>query len=214
MTRLLLWHTSFDIEPPFTRTFVPRIPQNTLPGENANIPRICFAPSIEDCLNAMGERFIEDGKPGTPFLAFPFFVQRTDPALRTAQKIARWVPDAEWTNEHWYLRPLTLKGRLMRVNDFSDYTFYDAGEQHRSLIYKMLIEQHFSDEQLKEFDNFSPPEILANIPPWLCYEIARELGLCELHAFEWLDYEMIVDKGPFSGCIGGKGNHDLLYQAQ
>ena len=50
------------------------------------------------------------------------------------------VPDAYWTREHWYLKPVTLAGYLMQVDDFEDYEFYDAYESHRPLIYKILLE--------------------------------------------------------------------------
>ena len=130
---ILLWHVLFDIERPLIRTYVPLVPKNPMPGEDITIPRICFAPSIEDCLNAMVadrvERGLEDGR----FMAFPFRVAKDDPFLKTPDDIGDMVPDAYWTREHWYLKPVTLAGYLMQVDDFEDYEFYDlqnpAGER-------------------------------------------------------------------------------------
>ena len=33
-------------------SFTPRIPQSRADGENASVPRICFAETIEQCVNA------------------------------------------------------------------------------------------------------------------------------------------------------------------
>lgn len=68
------------------------------------------------------------------------------------------VPDAYWTREHWYLKPVTLAGYLMQVDDFEDYEFYDAYESHRPLIYKILLENGVSSEDLAEFDGWSTTE--------------------------------------------------------
>ena len=118
---ILLWHVSFDIERPPIRTYIPLVPKNPMPGEDITIPRICFAPSIEDCLNAMVadrvERGLEDGR----FLAFSFRVAKDDPFLKTPEDIGDMVPDAYWTQEHWYLKPVTVAGYLMQVDDFDDY---------------------------------------------------------------------------------------------
>ena len=179
---ILLWRVSFDIERPLIRTYIPLVPKNPMPGEDITIPRICFAPSIEYCLNAMVadrvERGLEDGR----FLAFPFRVAKDDPFLKTPEDIGDMVPDAYWTREHWYLKPVTLTGYLMQVDDF---------ESHRPLIYKILLENGVSAEDLAEFDGWSTTEVLMSIPAWLGYEIALRLNIHQLHAFECLNYRSI-----------------------
>lgn len=188
---ILLWHVSFDIERPPIRTYVPLVPKNPMLGENTTIPRICFAPSIKDCLNAMAadrvERGLEDGR----FLAFPFRVAKDDPFLKTPDNIDDMVPDAYWTKEHWYLKPVTLSGCLMQIDDFNDYGFFDACESHRPLIYKILLENGFSSKELAEFDGWSTTEVLMSIPTWLGYEIALRLNIHQLHTFEWLSYHQV-----------------------
>lgn len=189
--KILLWHVSFDIDRPPIRTYTPLIPKYTMPGEDITIPRICFAPSIEDCLNAMAadrvERGLEDGR----FLAFPFRVAKDDPFLKTPDNIDDMVPDAYWTKEHWYLKPVTLSGCLMQIDDFNDYGFVDACESHRPLIYKILLENGFSSKELAEFDGWSTTEVLMSIPTWLGYEIALRLNIHQLHTFEWLSYHQV-----------------------
>lgn len=160
-------------------------------GEDTKTPRICFAPSIEDCLNAIGEEYIINDLKDGLLLAFPFEVSLNDPFLRLPDKIADMVPDANWTREHWYLSPVTLSGHLIHVDDYSGYTFYDATEAHKPMIYQILQDNQFTDAQLREFEGCTPAEILANIPTWLSYEIALRLNLHELHAFEWLNYQAV-----------------------
>ena len=124
-------------------------------------------------------------------MAFPFRVAKDDPFLKTPEDIGDMVPDAYWTREHWYLKPVTLTGYLMQVDDFEDYEFYDAYESHRPLIYKILLENGVSAEDLAEFDGWSTTEGLMSIPAWLGYEIALRLNIHQLHAFECLNYRSI-----------------------
>ncbi len=81
------------------------------------------------------------------------------------------------TREHWYLKPVTLAGYLMQVDDFEDYEFYDAYESHRPLIYKILLENGVSSKDLAEFDGWSTTEVLMSIPTWLGYEIGLRLNI-------------------------------------
>ena len=48
----------------------------------------------------------------------------------------------------------------MQVDDFEDYEFYDAYESHRPLIYKILLENGVSSEDLAEFDGWSTTDVL------------------------------------------------------
>lgn len=185
---ILLWHVSFDIERPLVRTYVPMVPKNPMPGEDITIPRICFAPSIEDCFNAMVSDRMERGLETGRFLAFPFRVAKDDPFLKTPEDIGDMVPDAYWTKEHWYLKPVTLAGCLMEVDDYEDFEFFDACERHRPSAYKILMENGVSSEDLAEFDGWDMSEVLANVPPWLSCEIALRLNIHQLHAFEWFSY--------------------------
>ena len=189
--KILLWQVSFDIDRPLMRTYIPLIPKSPMLGEDTTIPRICFAPSIEDCLNAMVADRVEQGLRDGFLLAFPFWVSKNDPNLKTPEAIGDMVPDAYWTKEHWYLKPVTLSGRLMQIDDFEDYEFFDAYESHRSLIYKVLLEHGIPSEELKQYDNWSTTEVLANVPTWLGYEIAMKLNIHRVHTFEWLNYHQV-----------------------
>lgn len=188
---ILLWHVSFDISRPPIRTYTPLIPKNPMIGEDITIPRICFAPSIEDCLNSMVSDRVEQGLEDGLLLAFPFWVSKDDPYLKTPESIGDMVPDAYWTKEHWYLKPVTLFGCLMQIDDFEDYVFFDAYESHRPLIYKTMLEHGIPSEELAQYDDWSAVEILANVPTWLGYEIAMELNIHQLHTFERLNYHQV-----------------------
>lgn len=167
-----------------------------MPNENSNIPRICFAESIEDCLNAMPEEEVESGLENGLFWAFPFKVSANDPYLRTPEKLNNFVPDAYWTREHWYLQPITLVGRLMQVDDFYGYTFFDADETQRTAICEILKSNGFGPKEFDEFRHFTSAEILANIPIWLSYQIANKLGILEIHTFDYLSYHKVKGTVP------------------
>ena len=100
----------------------PHIPQNPIEGENNSIQRICTAPSLDDCLTALGPTFIglnvlhelsqacDNGiverDVTLPFTMFQFAIDRKNPALMFTGKVAKYVPDAFWTQECWITEPI------------------------------------------------------------------------------------------------------------
>ena len=86
---------------------IPRIPENILIDENQEEPRICLAPTVEDCLTAIGSKRLEivferynNNLSGIPILIKEF--ANLDPKW-LIKPTTEDVPDSEITNEHWYL---------------------------------------------------------------------------------------------------------------
>ena len=100
---------------------IPRIPKNTIEGEDTSIPRICTSSSLDGCLTGIGpshiglnalQEKIDSGNPSMESISFPFTllcfqIERKDPALLLPEKVAQYVPDALWSSEHWITRPIT-----------------------------------------------------------------------------------------------------------
>lgn len=50
---ITLYHVSFNLDEPLHKEFIPKIPSNTVNGENKSISRICFSDSICGCIRAI-----------------------------------------------------------------------------------------------------------------------------------------------------------------
>lgn len=89
--------------------FKPRIPFSRLPGEDNKTPRICLAPSLEDCITGMGVNlfhrcindncFAVDGREVYPILVSSFWTEDLDLYKPSSEE----VPDVEETREIWAL---------------------------------------------------------------------------------------------------------------
>lgn len=96
-----LFHVSVN---PYLKTLTPRVPYNGLMDYNMEDKfwrRVCFAPSIRDCLKAIAAR-----PKGTTMYVYkgvglnPKFIKKPN---------SRQVVDSEYTNEYWYLAPCRVK---------------------------------------------------------------------------------------------------------
>lgn len=113
------YHVSFDLQ--LTKLFEPRIPKvETLP-EDKSIPRICFSPTIGQCLQALSydkRRFIcNDNK----FVLFTIDTDNLSESEWYSNEIitqSKWVFDAVETGEIWLLKPKRLKGELCMLDNF------------------------------------------------------------------------------------------------
>jgi hypothetical protein len=96
-----LYHVSDN---PNLTTMIPRIPQNRLTRlgyENGTIGRICFAPTIGDCIAAAPRgRIGELLYVYTPVNVDQNYVYKPKPSE---------VPDAKYSHEVWYLKPVSVK---------------------------------------------------------------------------------------------------------
>lgn len=107
------YHVSFDLQ--LTKLFEPRVPKvKTLP-EDKSTPRICFSPTIEQCLQALSydkHKYICEGN---NFVLFTIDTDNLSESEWCSNEIivqSKWVFDAVETGEIWLLRPKQLKGEL------------------------------------------------------------------------------------------------------
>lgn len=121
--------------------FTPRIPQLRAGSENANINRICAAPTLEGCIKAhptilyylaeyldaeyaspydyMGQlhMLLEHGQAGMFFRVYHFEVDETEVIKADTLQEFGYVPDAATTGEHWLLeeaRPSAVSYLLVK----------------------------------------------------------------------------------------------------
>lgn len=95
-------------------TFTPRVPESRADGENDIIPRVCFAPLIENCLFAISWSFS---------LIFNVYSVQEPFQMISNEEIVRkgYVCDADETKELWAIEPVTLKYQfpIMRIGGSS-----------------------------------------------------------------------------------------------
>lgn len=110
-------------------TLVPRIPENyfTKNGyEDKETPRVCFAPTVDQCLMALSQKTTN----------MPFYVYSPDDIskLDVYKPNKKAVPDVDITGELWTLQPTKLKevGRILCQEDAGKdglkYTYGDGEE--------------------------------------------------------------------------------------
>ena len=184
-----LWHVSADIDIPKEREFWPRIPKATAIGEEMLTPRICFAPKIEDCLNAIDETSLQQIKDQDGvFMAFHFLVDKHDKFLKSYQELAQDVPDADWTHEHWYLQPLILTGQRFRLVEYQDYKFYRQEHDCTDTLKSVLRNAGWREHQIEKLAKMPLQEAMNSIPYHLAMELADIAGIHELHGFLSLQF--------------------------
>jgi hypothetical protein len=120
---MFLYHVSFDDWfgenelAEGTKTFFPRVPRTCANDEDQETPRICLAPSVELCVQAMasGSR---DLRKGAKIAVYSVEIDDNDPYLRHPREIVDKVPDAIENREHWYLAPIVMSAQISVVEDF------------------------------------------------------------------------------------------------
>lgn len=91
----MLYHLSTD---PNLTFLTPRIPKTAVPyNENVSIPRVCFAPTIEGCLSALGDIDME------------YYVYTPVNQKLKGYSCRSYVCDAPATGERWFRKPVTVK---------------------------------------------------------------------------------------------------------
>lgn len=83
-------------------TLTPRVPKNAMEGEDKITPRVCFSPTIEQCL--LGIHGVKSLDYATTFNA-GWFLYATKEELKSAKDK---VPDFETTKEHWATSPVSV----------------------------------------------------------------------------------------------------------
>lgn len=125
--RISLYHLFWGnrIGEDWSKPVLPSVPEHTMDRENKTIKRICTAPSLDDCLTALGPNLIGLYACTTmmqqhehqvslsnilsevtfPFTVARFEVDRKDPNVFLPGTIIDYVPDAFLTQECWLTKP-------------------------------------------------------------------------------------------------------------
>lgn len=112
---MIFYHVSTNIEK--DGHFYPRRPSMTMTNELFDTPRICVAPRIADCFSAIpqgGSRLDElNLEQGGLYKVFRIDTEKLgipDSAIIGWKELFQkaWVPDAEWTEEHWITEAFTV----------------------------------------------------------------------------------------------------------
>ena len=141
-----LYHVTFDINESETKIFRPRVPASAGVGEDKRIPRICLAPSIEKCIQAIpsDNRNLQKG---SKIRIYEVHISEKDKHLIKPEVLflEGLVPDALETQEHWYTKDLEMTSTVKEIVSF-DYSFELAFscikvQQVIQAIKKLLIDQ-------------------------------------------------------------------------
>lgn len=126
------WYFQPDGKP---RVVLPVLPESAAPGEDMRTPRICVAPTINNCLTAIGLlgrlrrclarnedafSYMNIGREVYPVLVQEFF------GPRVYKPTARQVKDQPWTHEHWILEPLRPKRQYIIWLGMDSITWREA----------------------------------------------------------------------------------------
>ena len=127
----MLYHLSKDFSQVIT-VFIPRIPQREqrMEGENEDIPRICVAKSIEDCLSAMpgGGYALEGGEKPHRIRVYEFDERTVNPNNLIPPSLlyfSGWVLDAWVTGEYWVINQNLVPVRCYDI-ELDAYNVFDA----------------------------------------------------------------------------------------
>lgn len=92
----------------------PEIPRHAAPGENTTVPRICVAPTLEQCATSLGllgifRRCLNANESAKSYEnddeAYPVIVMKFPDGLAYTRPGTDMVPDVNATDEHWLLAP-------------------------------------------------------------------------------------------------------------
>lgn len=107
----------------------PRIPETAMELEDQETPRICVAPTIEDCITAIGTigpfRRCANTNPDAKSYEntdeiYPIVVIELPDNLDYITPTKQQVPDVEETNEKWLTKPITpIKKSIKWLDQFS-----------------------------------------------------------------------------------------------
>lgn len=101
---MLLYHLSRN---PNLTILTPQIPETAIPyNEDVSIPRVCFAPTIEGCLSALGD------------ISMEYYVYTPVNQKLKGYSCRSHVCDAPATGERWIRKPVAVKkiGKIKSCN--------------------------------------------------------------------------------------------------
>lgn len=167
MQTIKLYHISYDTSEPLDKEFIPKIPHNTVSGEDESVPRICFSDSIEGCINAVEDQLgnYENEDRATIIVWEMEFLLPNDKLIGW-QKLYEdnLVPDAVFTHEYWFLDKLRMKGTLYEILDINDAI------SNKKEIY--LIKPQYQETVLRVFSDYGAD--LKEIEKYDLYTLVNE----------------------------------------
>lgn len=123
------YHLSEDIYNDILE-FNPRVPKSILSGEDDKINRVCIAREIKDCINAISYydsinflySSVEDNEvlSGSRLIkVYEFEINEDDGLLKDSFEISRYVPDAIFNREYWYMGSLIpVSSYIINIVDY------------------------------------------------------------------------------------------------
>lgn len=177
MQKIKLYHISFDTAEPLEKEFTPKIPVNTIAGEDETIPRICLCDSIEGCINAAEDRLwkFEDEDIATIIVWEKEFTLPND-RLIGWQKLYEdnLVPDAIFTHEYWFLDKLQMSGtfyEILNVNNAisNKKEIYIIKPQYREKVFEILSDYSIDLKEIEKYDLYTL------INDWLPYAFPQQI---------------------------------------
>lgn len=157
----MIYHLSTELSK-IIPVFTPRIPERTrrMEGENGDIPRICVAKTIEDCLSAMpdGGYSLEESEKPIIIRVYEFDEETIDPENLISPShlyLSGWVLDSWVTGECWVVRQNIFPVRCYDIclNYFDVYNAPFVHPQEfleKSLVYRepeVLLEELEKDAE-------------------------------------------------------------------
>lgn len=113
-----LFHVSLSLEPKDKKLFTPRVPESTAFSEDQETPRICLADSIIHCIEAILPKGISIHS-GMLLQVYTVNISEDDTYLLSPKEVHRHVADALFTQEYWYLQPISMESHVYRIEDIT-----------------------------------------------------------------------------------------------
>lgn len=130
---MILYHVSDRIDREVEKKFIPKVPDSVAGhDENTTIPRICFAPSVVKCIEAIGlntdmQEYITVYQLDTSTIDEDSYLVGPDKLTHDGL-----VYDASENKEYWVLCPVTLKPMYYKILD-AEWELPDA-TMHKKLV--------------------------------------------------------------------------------
>lgn len=206
---MLLYHLSDKI---LDSTLYPKVPENFLTKngfEDIKTPRICFCPSIGDCLKAMSSNI--KGK-----IFHVYITHIKSPYKPTKNE----VPDCEITKEYWALQPTKIRRiydiKVLNNKKENPKNIYTYGNNKAQLYdwhyivlpnwYKDLFKfnkhlNSFKYDIYPDFDYYTIKD---------AYELEEtKIGICwdyVVNEATWLENKNLPYKCYYTNCVDKKGD--------
>ena len=155
----MFYHVSLDTSS-IVEEFTPRVPneQSRIEGEDRNIPRICVAKSIEDCLTGFPEGGYQlEGNCPLLIRIYEFDEHTIQPenVVRAPELfLKQLVPDAWVTGEHWIMNQ-ALKPSRSYLIQIREVVIQDAPFITIEMLEEALTEGKSVQELMENLDQRS-----------------------------------------------------------